>query len=311
MKLGKVREAVTLGFKTVLAAAGPFVLGAYLFSPNNLAFYAIALVPYGVFLAYVGLPARLLLQDLGIPKRVAGALFIGLPAGYLWAVAFALWLGGRLPDVLGEVFRFPLLYFWMVGGFCGVLAAASVKSSVWAGYSTRRRQSRWKPIGLLIATLFAYVLSLAAVFAAISIVPDQIEPEVYLIPDGYIGPVLVVFDQPGGQPPVFDGETRIYNIPPSGVLLTQLPPPKEGIGPELWYVDDEGRKTKPIQFNGSCVSPPAGDAVLACLRGVIFVADGKEVPSHTRLIIAPASKQDEAATGSYEWATEILLTLVQ
>ncbi|MCF7498515.1 hypothetical protein [Pseudoalteromonas sp. L1] len=48
------------------------------------------------------------------------------------------------------------------------------------------------------------------------------EPTIYLIPEGYVGSLYIVFNAPNGEPPKYEGDSRVYNIPPSGVLVTQM-----------------------------------------------------------------------------------------
>ncbi|RZF84821.1 hypothetical protein EXT46_03060 [Pseudoalteromonas sp. CO325X] len=48
------------------------------------------------------------------------------------------------------------------------------------------------------------------------------EPAIYLIPEGYVGSLYIVFNAPNGQPPKYEGNSRVYHIPPSGVLVTQM-----------------------------------------------------------------------------------------
>ncbi|RZF84825.1 hypothetical protein EXT46_03080 [Pseudoalteromonas sp. CO325X] len=48
------------------------------------------------------------------------------------------------------------------------------------------------------------------------------EPAIYLIPEGYVGALYIVFNAPNGQPPMYEGNSRVYHIPPSGVLVTQM-----------------------------------------------------------------------------------------
>ncbi len=46
------------------------------------------------------------------------------------------------------------------------------------------------------------------------------EPEIYLIPDGYRGPVVIIFDDPAAPPVAYEGDSRVYEIPRGGVLRT-------------------------------------------------------------------------------------------
>src|SRR6185312_14368855 len=48
------------------------------------------------------------------------------------------------------------------------------------------------------------------------------EPETYLIPAGYTGRVNIIFNRINGEPPKYENGRRVYNIPTSGILLTQF-----------------------------------------------------------------------------------------
>ena len=51
----------------------------------------------------------------------------------------------------------------------------------------------------------------------------QAENELYLIPDGFEGAVIILMDEPDGQPKEYNERGyRIYNIPTEGVLKTQF-----------------------------------------------------------------------------------------
>jgi hypothetical protein len=51
---------------------------------------------------------------------------------------------------------------------------------------------------------------------------NRAEPEAILIPKGYEGEVIIIFDQKDGQPVKYEGKERIYEIPENGVLITQF-----------------------------------------------------------------------------------------
>lgn len=48
------------------------------------------------------------------------------------------------------------------------------------------------------------------------------EPETYILPEGYIGSFYIIFNVPSGQPRKKQLGERVYEIPASGVLLTQM-----------------------------------------------------------------------------------------
>ena len=51
----------------------------------------------------------------------------------------------------------------------------------------------------------------------------------HLIPEGYVGPVVIVFDDPKGKAPKRDENGGVvYEIPPDGVLRLNTPAPEAG-----------------------------------------------------------------------------------
>ncbi|MFK3858104.1 DUF6843 domain-containing protein [Pseudoalteromonas rhizosphaerae] len=48
------------------------------------------------------------------------------------------------------------------------------------------------------------------------------EPVIYLIPENYVGSLYIIFNAPNGHPPKYEDGSRVYEIPPSGILVTQM-----------------------------------------------------------------------------------------
>ncbi|CAM4134044.1 DUF6843 domain-containing protein [Pseudoalteromonas ostreae] len=71
---------------------------------------------------------------------------------------------------------------------------------------------------------FLKVLFISLTIALLSACTEirKSEPAIYLIPDGYVGSLYIIFNAPNGQPPKYEGDSRVYEIPPSGVLVTQM-----------------------------------------------------------------------------------------
>lgn len=86
--------------------------------------------------------------------------------------------------------------------------------------------------------LFAIMLQLASC-------TNIVEGEIHLIPKGYEGPVIIVFDQQNGVPEKYENGSRVYEIPNDGVLRTQFKPQEEGYIPmeklKYYYYDSNGR----------------------------------------------------------------------
>ena len=54
--------------------------------------------------------------------------------------------------------------------------------------------------------------------------------DTYILPEGYLGPVVIVFGVPHGRLPERDERGAIYRIPSTGMLLLRSPFPPDG-----WY----------------------------------------------------------------------------
>jgi len=48
------------------------------------------------------------------------------------------------------------------------------------------------------------------------------EQEVVVVPKGFTGYVIIIFNQENGQPVKYDGKKRVYEVPPNGILKTQF-----------------------------------------------------------------------------------------
>lgn len=74
------------------------------------------------------------------------------------------------------------------------------------------------------------------------------EPEIYLIPEGYVGSFYILYNLPQGEPQRYENGARVYEIPPDGMLLMQSDA-NEG-GPiaidkiKFFYVRPDGSRTQ-------------------------------------------------------------------
>ena len=71
----------------------------------------------------------------------------------------------------------------------------------------------------------------------------QPEPETYLIPSGFTGKVNIIFNQEKGMAPKYENGRRLYEIPPSGILLTQFKDEYGLVSHQYFYVDSIGKRT--------------------------------------------------------------------
>lgn len=69
------------------------------------------------------------------------------------------------------------------------------------------------------------------------------EKEVFLIPEGFEGPVIVMVNESTGLPIKREEKKRIYEIPSDGVLYTQFDNQEKYINIKYFYVGLNGIKT--------------------------------------------------------------------
>jgi hypothetical protein len=67
-----------------------------------------------------------------------------------------------------------------------------------------------------------YLTVAALLIASGSACGPRGEDELFLLPDAFTGPVVVVFGQPDGQPLEYRAKRRVFRIPRGGVLKTQF-----------------------------------------------------------------------------------------
>lgn len=109
--------------------------------------------------------------------------------------------------------------------------------------------------------------------------------ELNLIPAGFEGPVIIIFNDPNGAPPRWEGSARRYDIPASGVFRTQFGP-NEGWGrPDYEYVDANGHRNA-IVPGTPCVDSLPGDPVQACLDAVRMNGNGVPSPPYDAYVVS-------------------------
>ncbi len=81
---------------------------------------------------------------------------------------------------------------------------------------------------------------------------------VYLIRDGYVGPVVVIYGDPGGEKLVEEDGAKILRVPSSGILRLSAPPPKGSYQIRHFYTLSDGDRRE-IPHQG------ADDVVQICV----------------------------------------------
>lgn len=70
------------------------------------------------------------------------------------------------------------------------------------------------------------------------------EPEVFLIPENYKGPIYIIYNQKNGTNKEYDNNKRIYRIPTNGILLTKFKDEYGTLNQEYYYISKDGKRTK-------------------------------------------------------------------
>jgi hypothetical protein len=73
---------------------------------------------------------------------------------------------------------------------------------------------------------------------------QEAEDTIRLIPEGYQGTVLIIFNQEDGTPKEYEGGKRVYKIPENGILKTQFKPNYGVQKHEFFYVNNKGERTE-------------------------------------------------------------------
>lgn len=75
----------------------------------------------------------------------------------------------------------------------------------------------------------------------------QTEPEIHLIPFGYRGPVVIMYDMPNGDSIEYENGKRVLRIPVNGLLRTQFKQVTGWYEPgsiKYYYLDSTGKRTE-------------------------------------------------------------------
>jgi hypothetical protein len=88
------------------------------------------------------------------------------------------------------------------------------------------------------------VVGIPLIYVAVTFYNSFTTPATYLIPEGYRGNVMVVFNQKDGRDEEYQGRRRLYRIPLTGVLFTKFKDEEGFINEEYYYVNPSGHRTK-------------------------------------------------------------------
>lgn len=65
------------------------------------------------------------------------------------------------------------------------------------------------------------IATVLSVFCFVSCI-NRAEPEIHILPEGFQGYVIIVFNDPNGREEKYEDGFRVYEIPPNGILRTKF-----------------------------------------------------------------------------------------
>ena len=147
--------------------------------------------------------------------------------------------------------------------------------------------------GLLVAAIALVFVFPSAYLWGASHIWDKAEHEIHLIPAGFRGPVVIVFNEAGGAPKEFERKARLYRIPADGVLRTQFGPNPGWGRPDYWYINAVGQRTA-IVPGTPCDDELEGDPVQACLAGRRYRINGLPSPEYSSYVVGQTGERRAA-----------------
>jgi len=73
---------------------------------------------------------------------------------------------------------------------------------------------------------------------------QEAENTIRLIPEGYKGSVLIIFNQEDGLPKEYEGDKRVYRIPKNGILKTKFKPNYGIQKHQFFYVNSNNERSE-------------------------------------------------------------------
>lgn len=119
------------------------------------------------------------------------------------------------------------------------------------------------------------ICSIMCILFALTCCNNKGESEIFILPEGYTGRVLVIFNQKKGQPTEYNGSSRVYRIPPSGVLMTQFSTSKGWKDlPRFYYEKINDQNEIPVKADFKDLSSVDTNATLSSSGKVYKNIDG-------------------------------------
>jgi hypothetical protein len=156
--------------------------------------------------------------------------------------------------------------FYLAGGTVAFFAGAALIAATEAPRSLRILLAIWPLLAFVGAGLVAYGRHLWLLRTT--------EPALWLIPEGYRGPLAIRYSHAAGTPPAYEGGRRLFRFSSEGIVLTGFSLDTDrasytfhepGLRPECYLVDAQGarRRLELIDIG----DPEAPRDLLGVIRG--------------------------------------------
>jgi hypothetical protein len=127
----------------------------------------------------------------------------------------------------------------------------------------------------------AFVLMLAVFPLGVISCGQLAEPEIHLIPAGYMGNVYIFHNVPDGEPLIYEGRARVYKIPTDGILRSQGPANQGSIlRLQYFYVRSDGKRERITGYWPTSIHDTAENRADATL-GIFFPRMGGSLTRFT------------------------------
>ncbi len=235
---------------------------------KDLPSFIILTVLYSVLTLLVAIGLDKVTKKAGWFSKLSLAFFGSVFTAIVWAVISSqlLWLIMREIDLI----YVPIVRHWAIGGAISISLYLLINQKI-----IQPGSITWRMPRLTIPQLFVFVfLEIPLAFILLFYVPlflnwtVFVEPEYYLIPDGYQGPVMIAYDRPDGTFLEYEGRARVYRVPESGVFLTTASKTRLAYKSEFYYIDQQNERTE-ITFiqSGNCDDSASSDQIVVCRVG--------------------------------------------
>lgn len=187
-------------------------------------------IPFAVAISISGEAFLSLFRKANFLSGILFIIIISIIIAVVWTYCTALVLGPWI-----GAFSFPILYLWIVGGFIQLLF---LNWRLPKPLKVQYLKLLYFPLGLISVLIILFTFSFIGLYVT---KPDK---ELFLIPDGYRGNVIVIYNQKDGIKEEYEGGRRVYRIPKTGVLFSQFKDEEGIINQEYYYVSVDGKRRK-------------------------------------------------------------------